>query len=83
LNGQTSKIKTPLKFNAQPLNGYFKKLLFLTLCFLPSLKINAQTKTNFDKNTWVFMVGVLEWAVKNEFASSMSRLDKSFDKRNK
>lgn len=70
---QTSKIKTPLKFNTQTSNYSFKKLLFLILCFLSSLKINAQTKTNFDKNTWVFMVGVLEWADKNEFAS--------FDKR--
>ena len=50
-----------------------KKLTILFLFSFLILKTQAQPKTSFGKNTWVFMVGVLEWADKNTFAS--------FDKR--
>ncbi len=50
-----------------------KKTFFFSLLSLIIFNSYAQPKTTFGKNTWVFMVGVLEWSDKNEFAS--------FDKR--
>lgn len=72
LNCQAYKVKSPLKPRIQKPSLFFKICLALVLLFGLE-KTVAQTKTSFDKNTWVFMVGVLEWADKESFAS--------FDKR--
>ncbi len=45
-----------------------KKLILISLLFLSNFLAMAQTKTGFNR-TWVFMVGVLEWADANSFAS--------------
>ncbi|WP_255037407.1 caspase family protein [Lacihabitans soyangensis] len=70
---QTFEAKSPLKHKADKFFLFFKKLTFLLFIFFISGKTFAQSTSYFDKNTWVFMVGVLEWSDKNEFAS--------FDKR--
>ncbi len=62
-----------MKYKADKFFLFFKKLPFLLFIFSISGKTIAQPTSYFDKNTWVFMVGVLEWSDKNEFAS--------FDKR--
>lgn len=53
-----------------------KKLLLLSFFSLLFSSVSAQTQTNFGK-TWIFMVGVLEWADANTFASfeKKDRLD--------
>lgn len=73
MKNQTDKVKSPLKYKADKFFLFFKKLPLLLFIFFISGKTIAQPTSYFDKNTWVFMVGVLEWSDKNEFAS--------FDKR--
>ncbi len=73
MNYQTYKVKSPLNFKADKLFLFFKKLPFILFFFFITGKTIAQPTSYFDKNSWVFMVGVLEWSDKNEFAS--------FDKR--
>ncbi|WP_435356434.1 Tudor-knot domain-containing protein [Emticicia sp. SJ17W-69] len=45
-----------------------KNIILCFLLLLSNLSVIAQTKTGFSR-TWVFMVGVLEWADANSFAS--------------
>ncbi len=59
--------KIVIKSNSKKLTfKTIKKIALFCLFFINSF---AQPKTSFGKNTWVFMVGVLEWADKNTFAS--------------